>query len=311
MEALGGPSSRSVCQGKAETFLMGCIGHTGSSAIISTLYQHSELRIPVPFEPLRLVRDAQMQIRVTTSIFENVTSNGYPCGFKVRPEHIGKSNIDDWKQLVSNFSTRFISLTRQNVFLTGIGLYSIRALLDRSAMMGLRGVSSDEHCKSDPSACHFSIDDVRFLAYLMLHAEEGNRHVMQLASTIPWPCRLDITYEEYVSNPEEATIRIYDFLGVQHEDRQPFFQKALPKSPCQIVTNYQEVCATLWGCPNFQPFLEQPSSGCYCEDKTRPVTEELCDLKKLNEEGNVICYEWNEMGERKDIPCSVSRTSPK
>lgn len=299
------PFHRNVCAGKAHTFLLGCVGHTGSSAVISTLFQHPELTVERPFEPLRLVRQVGMPVQVAETIFHRVTDMGLVSGFKIRPEHTVQS-IETWTDLATKYKTRFISLRRKNIFLTAIGLYTIRALQDNAATMGLSHQSSGEHCASSPSSCYFEVDDIRFLAYLMQRANEGNQHTLELANTIPWPCRLDVTYEEYVSDTKGTMDRIYDFLGVERMELEAQLQKALPSSACVMVLNYQEVCAQLWGCELFRPWLEDPSNDCFCADKTRPANEEICDARKGKD---VICSKINEQGEKVEMPCSVWATA--
>lgn len=302
---LGVQKEEGECVGRAKTFLMGCVGHTGSSAIISSLYQHSEIVNQRPFEPLRKVMGVGAQVRAADAIFEKASSTDLVSGLKMRPEHMTNGS-EEWQDLAQKYDTRFISLTRNNTFLTALGLYSIRAMKHSSATMGLKQqTSAKEHCEENPEMCYFSIDDIRFFAYLMLHAETGNRRTQELASRVPWSCRFDLTYEEYVADPVGMMGRIHDFLGVRREVHHAAFTKAMPSVACDIVTNYQEVCAKLWGCPNFRPFLEDPANGCFCEDKTRPVTEELCDEKRLARSRSVICIQTDATGEKKEVPCSL------
>lgn len=291
-----------ICTGKAKSFLLGGVGHSGSTAVISSLYKHPELAVQRPYEPLRKYLKFDRAQRKAEAIFDEVTGRlGLTAGFKMRPTQT-KGCIDKWAKMAQKYSTRFISLTRQNTFLTGIGLYNIRARNNTSVRMGLISMTSEEYCALNPDVCSFEIKDIGYLSFLMLNAERGVKQTEEVASTIPWPCRLDLTYEEYESDPQSTMQRIYRFLGVTEMDLQPSVNKALPGSACKLLTNYQEVCAQLWACEQFQPFLEDARNGCFCEDKTRPRLEKYCTFSRFNYKSP--CSYTNSQGLRRGIPCA-------
>uniref|UniRef100_A0A7S2ZXQ5 Uncharacterized protein n=1 Tax=Rhodosorus marinus TaxID=101924 RepID=A0A7S2ZXQ5_9RHOD len=291
-----------VCSGPCESFLMGFVGHSGSSAIMSTLWRHSMIEIPWPMEPLQKARSSAMAAQMTRVKFDASIEKGLKPGFKLRPGHV-LGAADLWNQLVSSYKTRLIVLTRDNCFKAAIGLYTIRARFDLSAQQGLSAKEAETHCKENPESCYYDVTNLRFFAYLMHISKHGMNQVLALRDSVQWPCVLHVTYEDYVRDNEEVMNKIYDFLGLEAEDNTPRFEKALSDSPCVVLKNYQEVCADLWGCEELRPYLEDEEHGCVCNDKSREPDPVLCSYKSLMAQGPLVCHDIDQFGNPRAVAC--------
>eukprot|EP00189_Rhodosorus_marinus_P003585 CAMPEP_0113958966 /NCGR_PEP_ID=MMETSP0011_2-20120614/3852_1 /TAXON_ID=101924 /ORGANISM="Rhodosorus marinus" /LENGTH=346 /DNA_ID=CAMNT_0000970165 /DNA_START=147 /DNA_END=1187 /DNA_ORIENTATION=- /assembly_acc=CAM_ASM_000156 len=290
--------------GPAETFLMGFLGHSGSSAVMSQLYLHSDLHVPWPLEPMqKYIRSPEEGAKWTEDFFLTGKGMGLVPGFKLRPGHIDES-VEVWSELIRKYNTRFIRQDRTDLLKGAIGLYSIRARFDRSAVAGLDKGEGETHCALHPEQCYFDIENVRFFAYLMHMVKDGVRQLDDFADLLPWKCQLNVTYEEYMHDKDATMKRIYDFIGVDYQEHESSFEKALSDNPCETVTNYQQVCAQLWGCEEFQPFLDNEEQGCYCLDKEYPRNAELCDVDALISSGTVLCQRRQENGTMKLFACT-------
>jgi len=268
--------------------MVGFTGHTGSTAFMSILKQHSELRVPA-LEPLCNRED---KLSYTQSFFHIAEGDGRHRvpGFKLRHADLMKFP-DGFAELIQDRETRLITLVRENFFKAGLGLYTVRALMDNSAVMGRKvGVNSEDPCVRDPSLCRFEVRNIKFLAYLVLRYEAGTKVVRSIANAMPWSCELVVTYEEFLRDMRGTMTKVYDYLGVGQEERRPGLAKVVNDNPCAVVSNYQEVCAKLWGCSAIRPFLEDPANNCFCADKTLPADPMLCSLNSLLKQ-NMICLD--------------------
>eukprot|EP00188_Purpureofilum_apyrenoidigerum_P000461 Plantae.Rhodophyta-Purpureofilum_apyrenoidigerum.ctg1202.p1 GENE.Plantae.Rhodophyta-Purpureofilum_apyrenoidigerum.ctg1202~~Plantae.Rhodophyta-Purpureofilum_apyrenoidigerum.ctg1202.p1 ORF type:complete len:326 (-),score=69.31 Plantae.Rhodophyta-Purpureofilum_apyrenoidigerum.ctg1202:366-1343(-) len=282
--------------GRAKTFLMGFTGHTGSTAIISMMRQHSELRVP-DLEPLTRRAD---KVDYTIRTFGNPDFTEKVVGFKIRPADIDEAEAD-FGRIVKDHQTRLITLVRKNFFKAAMGLYTVRALMDNSAMMGLSPEKAASHCKERPEICRFEIRNMKFFAFLLHRYAQGGESVEHIRNRLPFTCELKVTYEEFLVNRDEVMAKIYKFLGVKNEVLAPAFAKVVADNPCEVISNYQEVCTKLWGCEQMREYLEDPQHGCFCEDKTAERREELCNYDVLLRQENLICYDHLE----REVPCNT------
>jgi len=285
-----------VVPGRAKTFLVGYVGHTGSTAMMSVMMQHSDLFVP-SLEPLTRRQD---RLEFTTTVFKNGVKAGKVTGFKIRPTDVSLRTNPEFRDLVAMHDTRYIRLTRENIFKTAMGLYTVRALLDESAVMGLSPEELKMRCKLKPQACYFDIKHLKFFAYLMLRYKMGSDAVSNFGAALPWSCQLNVTYEEFVDDRDATMRKVYSFLGVEDQILMPTFQKVVSDNPCEVISNYQVVCSKLWACDDFRPYLEDPKHNCYCVDTTS-TDESLCTMKSLLAgENDFVCQD----AEGKDIACS-------
>eukprot|EP00188_Purpureofilum_apyrenoidigerum_P001253 Plantae.Rhodophyta-Purpureofilum_apyrenoidigerum.ctg16738.p1 GENE.Plantae.Rhodophyta-Purpureofilum_apyrenoidigerum.ctg16738~~Plantae.Rhodophyta-Purpureofilum_apyrenoidigerum.ctg16738.p1 ORF type:complete len:337 (+),score=45.53 Plantae.Rhodophyta-Purpureofilum_apyrenoidigerum.ctg16738:47-1057(+) len=271
---------------QVSTFVLGFIGHSGSTAIMSTLMQHENLFVPSNTEPLLAqAGNALESVKKSRQLFNQYRGkfgNSKAPGFKVRPSNIFTSGgVGRWQKLINKFNTRLILNYRENIFKSSIGMYSIRGLGDLSSQMGLPdGKTSEEHCKENPHLCSFRIDDFKLFSNLLFKAMDSKRRTLEIAEKLCWPCVHYIRYEDFEKDSNGEMDKVYDFLGVPREQHTALFQKALPKSPCKILSNYQEVCSRFWGCEQFRPYLEDPENDCYCDYKPEePMDPLLCNRK--------------------------------
>mmetsp|Transcript_9079 Transcript_9079/g.27298 ORF Transcript_9079/g.27298 Transcript_9079/m.27298 type:complete len:319 (+) Transcript_9079:192-1148(+) len=296
-------ASQSCKSGEAQAFLMGFIGHSGSSAIMSTLMRHSRVKMPWPMEPMHRAKTATDGVLLAKSIFDDSISEGLIPGFKLRPHDVDKGT-EEYEKLLADYNIRLIVMKRDNYFKAAIGMYLIRARFDNSPVQGLpENVDRHEHCARNPKSCSFEIDNLRFFAFLMHNFKSSMVKVDKLANSLSWECKLLVTYEDYLYQTGATMSRIYKFLGIDEEANMPRYRKALSDNPCETVANYQEICAELWGCDEFRPYLEDPRNNCFCEDTTRPARENLCNLNLLIAQGPLYCEEKNRFGESRVVAC--------
>jgi len=263
--------------GTAKSFLMGFMGHTGSTAAMSMLHKHTYLDVAWPLVEPMMNHNATTGCDWTRTFFEEPRTT-IP-GFKLRPHKV----LDDkerWTKLIDDYEVRFVRMIRENLFKAGIGLYSVRVLEDKAAVQGLMK-GEEDHCQVHPESCYFDVESIKLLAGLMHTVHEGNESVEKLAREMNWSCVLDITYEELQGNGEKLMKRIENFLGIPYEGHRPDFQKALGDNPCDVVLNYQDICGYFYNCPLFRPFVEDEEVGCVCENKEGMDDPVLCDHELL------------------------------
>jgi len=297
-EIKGDDDLPACAEGRAKTFLLGFTGHTGSTAMISMMQRHTGLYVP-GLEPLTPKTQSD-KVDFTMQMFGNSEFTDKVIGFKIRSGDIGKAEAD-FGRIVKDHKTRLITLVRKNFFKAAMGLYTIRALMDNSAMMGLSPSEAEVHCKEQPEHCRFEIRDMKFFAWLVHRYIQGSEVVEKIKDRLPFACELEVTYEEFLENRDMVMARIYKFLGVENEVNPPAFAKVVADNPCDVISNYQDVCRQLWGCENMREYLEDPAHQCYCEDKSGDRIEELCDYSVLMQKGTLICYD--KIGH--EVPCST------
>ncbi|KAJ8907715.1 hypothetical protein NDN08_007821 [Rhodosorus marinus] len=297
------------CAGRAKTFVLGFVGHSGSTALMSILAQNSRLFVPRNTEPLISMNFHAKESMLTSQlIFDKVLAEGreeLSPGFKVRPGNI-RGGEDLWQGLIDKYDTRLVVNYRENPWMSAVGLFAIRARNDLSSQMGLKNETSEEHCELHPELCRFPIDDINLFSLLLWKSLDTREGTLEIARNLKWPCLMYVKYEDFDKDMETEVNRIYDFLGVPKEFREPLYHKALPRSPCQIISNYQEICTLFWGCGDFQPYIEDPENGCFCENKpSSPINPDLCDRRTVhNNAEKELCKVVTENGHVRQVACS-------
>uniref|UniRef100_A0A7S3ELZ7 Protein-tyrosine sulfotransferase n=1 Tax=Rhodosorus marinus TaxID=101924 RepID=A0A7S3ELZ7_9RHOD len=294
------------CPGKAESFILGFIGHSGSTALMSILEQHPELNIPFPYEPLLVaVGKPQQSVEIARYLFEQnrLASERMAEGFKVRPGNI-RDGEELWEELVNEYQTRLVLNYRDNVFKSAIGLYSIRVRGDLSSQQGMRDETSEEHCEKHPELCRFEVTQFDQFAYVLAKSYITRETTKGIAKMVDWPCIMTTRYEDFVLDPGSEMSKIYDFLGVQRMDLKAKYNKALPDNPCELVSNYQELCRMFWGCEQYRDHLQDPANNCFCDSPPPPpYNTTLCDVDKVFALKKSLCTYYTEKGAKQVVSC--------
>ncbi|KAJ8904046.1 hypothetical protein NDN08_000576 [Rhodosorus marinus] len=295
-----------MCTGKAESFILGFIGHSGSTALMSILEQHPELNIPFPYEPLLVaVGKPQQSEEIARYLFEQnrLAPEAMAEGFKVRPGNI-RDGEELWQELVDDYHTRLVLNYRDNVVKSAIGLYSIRVRGDLSSQQGMRDETSEEHCEKHPELCRFEVTQFDQFAYVLAKSYITRETTKGIAKMVDWPCIMTTRYEDFVLDPDSEMSKIYDFLGVQRMDLKAKYNKALPDNPCELVSNYQELCQMFWGCEQYREHLQDPVNNCFCDNPPPPpYNTTLCDADKVFALKKSLCTYYTEKGAKQVVSC--------
>lgn len=102
--------------GKAQSFVLLFMGHSGSTALISALQQHANVLI-AGFEPLDhgdMASDTPQALEYARAFFAAGKRSGRVAGFKLRPRHI-LQNPQAWARLFREHRTRIVWNYRANM----------------------------------------------------------------------------------------------------------------------------------------------------------------------------------------------------
>lgn len=248
------------------------MGHSGSSAIMSELREHSQTFMEdaelVDHQP---VFNSTAALEITRAFFERGAKVGKVPGFKIRPMHI--LNLPkEFAALARQYDTRIIWQYRKNVFKAAVGEYANRYLNDSLAVEGLRtNISMEERCKS--GVCSFRIDNVTFLHKMMQSKMRSHHRILDAVNGISADsdCVREIPYEDYLHDRKAVMTDIQLFLGLRAEVTKPLRFKATKDRMCDVVENWDDVCRQLYGCLVWQPMLDDARNNCFCNFTTGPI----------------------------------------
>ncbi|PXF47364.1 hypothetical protein BWQ96_02844 [Gracilariopsis chorda] len=259
-------------QTRAKSFLMLFMGHSGSTAIMTSLRQHSQTHIlglePVDHGIFRNdtnKKNALRAVKFTEQFFLNGTKTSLTPGFKIRPLHISNAPRR-FTQLVRRFETRIVWSYRSNVLKQAIGDYGI-FLGDRTAYEGIKiDANSTSSAVSPASSRSIYIDDMNRLHSFMKSRVAGDKQVSQALKAItPDNCVLPVSYESFLRDPQFTMLRIQTFLGLDvAEQHESLRAKANPDTLCDLVQNWQHVCEAFFGCVQWRWMLDDFENGCSC-----------------------------------------------
>lgn len=257
---------------RAETFLMIFMGHSGSSAILSELKEHSQTITADSAEPIdhgAYEYDTPLALKFTREFFEKGLALDKTAGFKMRPHHIMEDPAA-WAALAKKYNTRIIWQYRINLFKKAVGEWTRQYLNDTSVIEGLRGnMTREERCKIG-AGCQFSIEDFDFFHKLLkagFHSDQAISSGVDLVANGS-SCIHAVPYEDYLYNRETSMAALQKFLGLLPEDHLPLRHKATNDNLCETVTNWKELCANFYGCHAWRLMLDDPENNCRCDDFT-------------------------------------------
>lgn len=257
--------------GRARSWIMVFMGHSGSTAIVSELSQHSEVfwHLPEPVDHGERQENATAAYDYVRDFFQRGIDAGKTPGFKMRPNHILNPAMSaKWASLVEEFDTRIIWQYRENVFKQSVGEYSHRYLNDTSVVEGVaKGVTREERCKVG-AGCRFRVDNYGFFHELLRDALNNDmlisKGVHRITGGKPSACALPMPYEAYLYDRARAMARLQDFLGLTHEEHAPDRAKATSDSMCDAVENYGDLCREFYGCHVWRSLMDDATNNCNC-----------------------------------------------
>eukprot|EP00168_Porphyra_purpurea_P003903 TRINITY_DN1452_c0_g1_i2.p1 TRINITY_DN1452_c0_g1~~TRINITY_DN1452_c0_g1_i2.p1 ORF type:complete len:435 (+),score=104.32 TRINITY_DN1452_c0_g1_i2:277-1581(+) len=271
---------------RARSFLILFMGHSGSTAMLSEMTQHSSIMGsptgPEPIDHHEYENDTPLAVSFTRKFLAEGIAAGKVPGFKLRPTHI-TNDPEAFRSIIKDFGVRLIWNSRGNLIKQAIGEYRHRFLKDDSVIEGLRdGETLKERCAK--GACSFNITDMPFFHNVLRDLENNDRLVEKAVEALgPDGCILPVPYEEYLYGRVTTMARIFRFLGLPVEDHPPNRQKATHDSMCEVVSNMDDLCDAFYGCPDLRWMFDDWRTGCKCSvlpvSRFRP-TGQYCDLTK-------------------------------
>lgn len=278
----------SVGTGRAKTFLMVFMGHSGSSAIMTELKDHPEMfvRQLEPVDHKDFEKNTTMALEYTRNFFDEGIKQGKLPGFKIRPNHI-RRDPKAWAALAREYDTRIIWQYRRQTLKQAVGEYSYRYYKDTSILEGLK---TEEEVKSrceTGAGCSFKIEDMFFFHQLLTHIVRSDYLIAESAETIAdgRDCIHELRYEDYLYHREGSMKDLNEFLGVSYVQTQPARFKATRDNLCDVVENWEELCHNFYGCAVWRRFFEDEINACGCRFSSSPWR--YCNLSLVDNVVNV------------------------
>jgi len=202
------------------------------------------------------------------------------AGFKIRPRNL-HLRPRSFAKVVQMFDARIIWSYRTNVMKQAVGSYSIEYLGDKSAYEGLR-VDSDGSALQKNRSTRFRIHDMGALHELLKGRIKGDREVSAALQKISPECVLAVSYESFLRQPSLTLERVQRFLGLSMDEvHPPLRAKATKDSLCDVVENWEELCAAFFGCVQWRWMLDDFENGCSCSSlnpSTFNTTRKYCTM---------------------------------
>lgn len=271
--------------GWAPTFLMVFMGHSGTTAIMTSLQQHSQTHIPT-FEPVdhgvyrsgKSSDHSLLALNYTDYFFRNATKLNLTAGFKIRPPNI-MARPAEFARLVNTYGTRIIWSYRTNVFKQAISDYNIHYYGDTAGHEGvkIKDPSVETHTTRNSTIRITSMTNLHKLLKSRIHGEKQVQDALRAIR--PDGCVLPVSYESYLAHPDVTLKRVQQFLGLDTQEIHASLRgKANSDTICELVENWQEVCAAFFGCVQWRWMLDDFQNGCSC---TSLNPSEFSDSKKF------------------------------
>lgn len=125
------------------------------------------------------------------------------------------------------------------------------------------GAAADVEPSPTPRVTRFRADP-RVLYDIMRNRVLGDLEVTDAVRLLGADgCVLPVSYEEFQADPAATMRRLSAFLGVDPaEAHPPTRAKATPDALCEVLTNWGEVCAAFYPCPELRPLLDDAVCRC-------------------------------------------------
>ncbi|CDF32893.1 unnamed protein product [Chondrus crispus] len=252
---------------RAKTFLIVFMGNSASTAISLDLRNHPDVHMDV-LEMVDLpgydnTTEALAHVR---RFFDEGIAMGKIPGFKIRPKHI-LAMREEWAALAREYDTHLFWQYRKNTLKSALTSYIKYEVAggDNVNVGGMKkNVSIEERCQMG-KGCKHHIDVDSFYARLRGQLDWTNTvteavRVMDDARGCVW----EAPYEEYLEDRETFNTNMQRFLGIKEMAVKQERWKGTGDGVCDVVENWDELCEKLYGCVIWQPLLEDPKNGCFC-----------------------------------------------
>jgi len=216
-----------------------------------------------------ILGDDEAEVRFTRGFMSDCVKVGKVGGFKMNPTPI-KRNPEPWKQIAADFETGVIWNYRENMFKRSVGRFPPCFLDDDVSVAGVKaGMSREERCKQGVG-CTFKVD-VEKLHSLMVRSkilfDDMHQAVKELTVNAGRPaCVLKVPYEDYLYHPTETILQMEKFLGLKPYITETWRAKATSDNMCEVIENFEEVCAAFRECSLWGQMLEDPKNNCSCSN---------------------------------------------
>lgn len=285
---------RCAAAGRARTFMLVFQGHSGSTALITSLRQHSQVEVPglepidhAPFVDIKTGSIApngtDAALAYVHSVFHNAThAHNRTAGFKVRPTHLLKQP-GNFSTLIRDYSTRIIWSYRSNLIKQAVGDYRIHHYKDKLSYEGFLVDASGVAKRPSDRPNSIRIDNTARLRELVKSRARADRILTGAISKIAVDgCVLPVSYESYLREPDATLERIQRFLGLDTAERHPSQRaKANHDSLCDLIENFDDVCKAFFGCSQLRWMLDDIENGCSCPQMISAslrVGQKDCDI---------------------------------
>lgn len=267
-----------AAKGRAPSFLMVFQGHSGSTAIMTSLRKHSQTFITglEPIDHFAITKETHMNVSrravaYTDQFFRNASASAaasapLSAGFKVRPTHILKLP-ESFAHVIREHDTRIIWSYRSNTLKQAVGDYRIHKFNDLLSYEGLKTSDNGSALVPDSRNASFRIDDMNLLHSLLKgRAKADNVLAEAVAKISPDNCVLPVSYESLLRDPDLTLLRVHRFLALDESEIQPMERaKANQDALCELVENWDDLCQKLYGCVEWRWMLDDVDNGCSCD----------------------------------------------
>lgn len=231
-------------------------------------------------KPYKFPEETALTLNKTRQFFQSAIQAGRIPGFKIRALHIN-ANPSAWAQLSREFDTRIIWQYRKNIFKTALGIYA-RAVLNDSTATGGIGVKEMAGVKNRCDlgvGCSFEIKQWKTFHEIMTGRIRQDTDMMKAVKVLDdeRKCIFELPYEDYLYHKEETMTELFRFLGLKAGTMETFRVKATADSLCEVVDNFDELCEKFYGCPIWQPYLDDFDNECRCT-KFQTGSDEFCSM---------------------------------
>lgn len=259
--------------GRAQSFLLVFQGHSGSTALMTSLRQHSQTLID-GFEPVdhgifaEKTENASLHaLQYTKTFFTNATNMNLTAGFKIRPTHLLRRPLSFF-HIVQHFHTRIVWSYRSNILKQAIGDYRIHYYNDTVSYEGIKLQQSSNHSSTHQRPTSIQIGNMTKLFKLMVGRVRADRNLaLALHAVRPDSCLLPVSYESYLRSPTLTLERVQRFLGLSLDEiHPPERAKANQDSLCDLVSNWHDVCRAFFPCVEWRWMLDDYENGCSCSN---------------------------------------------
>lgn len=256
----------------AKSFLMVFQSRSGSTTISQTMQQHPLITHEFEYLDREKVpaQDSKTALNMTREFFKKTIAEGKIPGYKIRAHHV-LADAEGWQQLTREFNTRIIWQYRKNVFKVSVGTYARLVLGDNSKAGGfnIKGLKDKEQCDLGVG-CSFRITDWAEFHRMLTGRIAYDLDMMNAARILDAgrECILELSYEDFFYHRDDAISDLWKFMGLKPVEYATYLVKATGDNLCEVIENYDEMCTMFYGCPVWQPHLEDFHNNCRCRNFT-------------------------------------------